>query len=100
MVAPASAKLTPAFAAVTVLPAPHVVGPRATAVFTRFAGYVSVNAAPVIGVTFGFVSVIVRTDASLVPIDDGENALATVRVSRTVSVADAAAVLPALAVVM
>ena len=52
MVPPESATLLPPLAAVTV-PAPHVVAPAGAAVFTRPAGYVSVNAAPVIATAFG-----------------------------------------------
>ena len=56
------------------------------------------NAAPVTAPAFGFVSVIVRILVSLVPIDAGANAFATVRPEATVSVAEAAAPEPALAV--
>ena len=98
-VAAESATLPPPFTAVTAPPA-HVVAPLAEAVFTRFAGYVSVNAAPVTAVALGFVSVIVRTLVSLVPIEVGENAFATVREFSTDSEALAVAVLaPALVVV-
>src|SRR5438270_453769 len=98
MVAPESATLPPPLAAVT--EPPQVVAPSALAVFTRFAGYVSVNAAPVIGVVFGFVSVIVRTLGSLVPMETGANAFATVSALSTVRLALAAAVLaPAFVVV-
>src|SRR5690348_18006343 len=83
--------LVPLLAAVSVGAPPHVVAPLALAVLARFAGYVSVNAAPVTAVAFGFVSVIVSTLVSLVPIEVGENALATVSGPSTVSVADAAA---------
>ena len=61
MVPPESATLVPLLAAVTV-PAPQVVAPEGDAVFTRPAGYVSVNAAPVTAVAFGLVSVMVSTD--------------------------------------
>ncbi len=98
-VPPESATLIPLFAAVTVPPA-HVVAPLALAVFTRLAGYVSVKAAPVAAVAFGFVSVIVRTDTSVVPIEAGVNDLATVSAFNTVRLALAAAVLaPAFVVV-
>ena len=46
------------------------------------AGYVSVNAAPVIAVALALVSVIVRTDVPPTPIADGANALAMVRGDR------------------
>ena len=98
-VAPESATLAPLLAAVTEPPT-QVVAPLALAVFARFAGYASVNAAPVIAVAFGFVSVIVRTLASLVPMDAGAKALATVSPLSTVIDALAAAVLaPAFVVV-
>ena len=88
----------PLFAAVTVPPA-QVVAPLAAALLTRFAGYVSVNAAPVTAVAFGLVSVMMRTLVSLVPIELGANAFATVSPPRTLRVAFAAAVLaPAFAV--
>src|SRR5438045_2254285 len=94
----ASATLAPLFAAVSV--PPHVVAPLAEAVFTRFAGYVSVNVAPVTAAAFGLVSVIVSTLVSLVPIEPGVNDLATGSPLATVSVSLAAAVLaPALALV-
>src|SRR6266849_3195130 len=66
-VAPESATLVPLLAAVTVPPA-QVVAPLALAVFTRFAGYVSVNAAPVTAVAFGLVSVIVSTEVAFAAI--------------------------------
>ena len=88
------------FAAVTVGAPPQVVAPLALAVFTKFAGYVSVKAAPVAAVAFGFVSVIVSTLVSLVPIEPGVKDLATVSAFRTVRLAFAAAVLaPAFVVV-
>jgi hypothetical protein len=60
----------------------------------------SVKAAPVTALAFGLLSVMVSTDASLVPTEAGVNDLAAVRPVRTVSVALAAAVLaPPLAVV-
>src|SRR5438128_11555664 len=91
--------LPPPLAAVTVPPA-HVVAPDADAALTRFAGYVSVSAAPVTAVAFGLVSVIVSTLVSFVPIELGVNAFATVSPARTLSVALAAAVLtPAFVVV-
>ena len=80
----ASATLAPPLAAVTE-PAPHVVAPLALAVLTRFAGYVSVKAAPVTAVAFALVSVIVNTLASLVPMELGANDLATVSAPSTVS---------------
>ena len=98
-VAPESTRLAPLLAAVTVPPT-QVVVPEAEAVFTRPAGYVSVNAAPVTAVGFGFVSVIVRTLVSLVPIEAGVNDLATVSWLATTSVSFAATVLdPAFVVV-
>ncbi len=98
-VAPDNAALVPLLAAVTVPPT-HVVAPEADAVFTRPAGYVSVNAAPVIAVAFGLVSVIVITLTSFVPSDAGEKALATVRSVSTLKVALPAVVFePALVVV-
>src|SRR5438128_1915522 len=84
--------LPPPLAAVTVPPA-HVVAPDADAVLTRFAGYVSVNAAPVTAVAFGLVSVMVSTLVSFVPIELGANAFATVSPPRTLRFALAAAVL-------
>ncbi len=98
MLAPESATLLPLLAAVTVPPA-HVVAPLATAVFTRPAGYVSVNAAPVIGLAFALVNVIVSTEVALGATSDGTNALATAGCDSTVSVAEAPAEVPALAVV-
>ena len=56
------------------------------------------NAAPVAATAFGLVSVMVRTEVSLVPIDAAANAFATESAAFTVSEAFAAAVLaPALA---
>ena len=86
----ASARLVPLFAAVTV-PALHVVAPEAELVFTRPAGYVSVNAAPVTAAAFGFVSVTVSTLVPLMPITGGVKDFATVRLESTVSVAVAGA---------
>src|SRR5476649_1672623 len=60
-----SATLAPPLAAVTA-PA-QVVAPAGVAVLTRPTGYVSVNAAPVIAVVFGLLSVMVSTDAAPVP---------------------------------
>ena len=58
------------------------------------------KAAPVAAVAFGFVSVIVSTLVSLVPIEAGVNDLATVSAFNTVRLALAAAVLaPAFVVV-
>jgi hypothetical protein len=99
MVPLASARLLPPLAAVTV-PAPHVVAPEAEAVFTRPAGYVSVNVAPVAAVAFGFVSVMVSTLVLPVPTAAGENDFATESAELMVSEPLPAAVLdPALAVV-
>ena len=93
-----SARELPPLAAVTT-PAPHVVAPEADAVFTRPGGYVSVNAAPLAAVAFGFVSVIVITLLSLVPIEASAKALVTVSALNTVSEPLAAATLePAFAV--
>ena len=59
------------------------------------------NAAPVIAVAFGLVSVIVSTDVSLVPIEPGAKVLVPVNAFSTVSVPLAAAVFaPALVVVI
>ena len=91
-VAPESATLPPPFAAVTVAPPPQVVAPLALAVLTRFAGYVSVNAAPVTAVAFALVSVMVSTLVSFVPIELAEKDFAAVSGESTVNVADAAAV--------
>jgi hypothetical protein len=93
-----SATLGPLFAAVTV-PAPHVVAPRGVVVFVIPAGYVSVNAAPVSAVAFGLVIVIVRTEAELGDTLFGANAFAIVACCSTVSVAVAAAAVPAFVVV-
>src|SRR5438477_174327 len=98
IVPPESATLLALLFAVTT--PPQVVAPLAAAVFTRFAGQVSVKAAPVIAAAFGFVSVIVSTLVSLVPIEPGVKDLATVSAFRTVRLAFAAAVLaPAFVVV-
>src|SRR2546421_29228 len=98
MVAPESARLAPLLAAVTVPPA-QVVAPEAEAVFTRPAGYVSVNVAPVTGEAFGLVSVIVITLVSPVPIAAGAKALAMFNADNTDKDALPAAVLaPAFAV--
>ena len=91
--------LEPLFAAVTMPPA-QVVAPLALAVFTRPAGYVSVNAAPVTAAAFGLVSVMVSTLASLEPMEAGVKLFATVRPPSTVSDAFAAAAFaPALVVI-
>ena len=95
IVAPDSDTLTPPPARVAVPPA-HVVD--ADPVPLRFAGNVSVNAAPVIGAAFAFPSVIVRSDVPPAPIVAGANDFATVGFARIVSVALAAAAVPALAV--
>ena len=73
--------------------------PAGAAVFTRLAGYVSVNAAPVIAVALLLVSVIVSTDTAFGAIGFGANALATAGCARTVKVAVAALAVPALVVV-
>ena len=57
------------------------------------------NAAPVIGVAFGLVSVIVSSDVAFGADRDGAKDLATAGCASTVSVADAAAAVPALVVV-
>ncbi len=58
------------------------------------------KSAPVTALAFALVSVMVRTEAPLVPIEAGVNDFATVRLPSTVSVAFAATVLaPALVVV-
>ncbi len=98
-VPPESATLLPFAAAVTVAPAQLVEAPGA-AVFTRPAGYVSVKAAPVAANAFGLTIVIVSTEASFVPIEDGVKPFAAPGEVATVSVAFAATVLaPALVVV-
>jgi len=98
IVAPDSATLLPLFAPVTV--PPHVVAALALAVFTRLAGYASLKAALVAAAPFGFVSVIVITLVSLVPMVAGANAFATVSALATVSVSLAAAALDAALVVV
>ena len=99
IVAPASATLVPPLAAATV-PGPQLVVPFAVAVFTRPAGYASVKPAPVIAVAFELVSVIVSTEGAFGATPIGAKALVIVGRARTVSVALAGAVVPALAVVM
>src|SRR5439155_22240646 len=98
IVPPESATLVALLTAVTVPPA-HVVAPLAAAVFTRFAGYVSVKDAAVSAVAFGLVSVMVSTEAAFVPTVAGANALATVACASTVRVAEPPAAVPALVVV-
>src|SRR5688500_18108365 len=98
MVPPVSATLPPPSAAMMLPPAQVVVAPWGAA-FTRLAGYISVNAAPVIAVAFGLVSVIVSTDAAFAATATGANALAMVGRASTVNVALAATAVPALVVV-
>src|SRR5258706_7868432 len=98
MVAPESATLPAPLTAVTAPPA-HVVAPEAGAPLTRPAGYVSVNAAPVIAAAFALLSVMVSTEVPAMPIEAGANALATVGCRRTVRVDDALGAVPALVVV-
>ena len=98
MVPVASATLAPPLAAVTAPPA-HVVAPEAGVAFTRPAGYVSVNAAPVIAAALGLVSVIVSVEVTPTPTVAGAKAFAIVGCRRTVSVEDALAAVPALVVV-
>ncbi len=98
IVPPVSATVLPPFVAVTVPPV-HVVAPAGVALLTRLAGYVSVNAAPVIGDAFEFDSVMVRTVVEPGAIEVGEKAFATVGCARTFNVAVAAAAAPALVVV-
>ena len=93
-----SATPVPLAAAVTV-PAPHVVAPAGVPVLTRFAGYESLNAAPVIAVAFGFVSVIVSTDAPLGATFTGAKDFAIAGCASTASVAVAAVAVPAFVVV-
>src|SRR5258705_111453 len=81
---PGRATLLPPLAAVTV-PAPHVVAPAGVAVLRRPAGYVSVNAAPVMAEAFGLVSVMVSTEATPVPTAAGVNDFATAGWPSTVS---------------
>src|SRR5258706_550891 len=98
MVAPESATLPAPLTAVTAPPA-HVVAPEAGAPLTRPAGYVSVNAAPVIAAAFALLSVMVSTEVPAMPIEAGANALAIVGCRRTVSVEEALGAAPALVVV-
>jgi len=98
MVAPESATLLPLFAPVTV--PPQVVAALALAVLTKPAGYVSVNAALVAAVPFGFASVIVITLVSLVPMVVGAKDFVTAMTLATVSVSLAGAVLDAASVVV
>src|SRR5205814_5471288 len=88
IVPPESATLPPPLAAVTAPPT-HVVAPFAGFALTRFAGYVSVNAAPVIAVALLFESVIVSVEVPLIPTAVGLNAFAIVGCASTVSVAEA-----------
>src|SRR4051812_49940477 len=92
-VAPEIATPAPLLAPVTVGDPPQLVAALALAVLTRFAGYVSVKATPVTADALLFVSVIVRTLESFVPIDEGLNALVAVSEALTFSVAVAAAAL-------
>ena len=93
IVPPESATLAPPLAAVTVPPA-QVVAPEAGVALTRFAGYVSVNAAPVIAVALPLVSVTVSVDVPLRPIAVGLKAFAIVGCASTVSVAEAPFAVP------
>src|SRR5258707_14505019 len=74
MVAPLAPTLGLPLMATTVPPA-HVVAPLAGLALTRFAGYVSVKAAPVIATAFELVSVMVRVEVAFTPTADGLNAL-------------------------
>ena len=67
--------------------------------FTRPAGYVSVNATPVTATALVLPSVSVRTEVAPRPTAAGENALASVGCASTVRVAAAPEAVPALAVV-
>src|SRR5258705_203689 len=97
MVPPASATLV-AFAAAVRTP-PHVVAPAGVPVFTRPAGYVSVKAAPVIAEALVLVSVMVRIDGAFGSMAVGLKLFAMDGCALTVSVAEAAAAVPALVVV-
>src|SRR5687768_2531085 len=98
MVPPASARLEAPAAAVTAPPA-QVVAPAGVPVFAIAAGYVSVNAAPLIAVVFGLVSVIVSTEVPPGPIEAGANTLVAVGGESTASVAEAPGTVPAFVVV-
>ena len=98
IVAPDNATVPPPLAAVTVPPA-HVVEPAGVAVFTRFTGYVSVKAAPVIAVVFALERVIVSTEATFGATLAGAKDFASVGCASTLSVAVAAALVPTFAVV-
>ena len=98
IVAPLNATEPPPAAAVTVPPA-QVVAPLGVPVLTRFAGYVSVKAAPVILAVLGFVRVTVNTEVRFLPITFCVNDFATVGGLMTVRVADAGAPVPAFVVV-
>ena len=99
IVAPESATVLPAPAAVTVPPT-QVVAPAGVAVFARPAGYVSVNAAPVTATLFVFASVSVSTDGTFMPTAAGAKAFASVGCASTVRVAVGPATVPAFVVVM
>ena len=97
MVPPASCTVLPLLAAVTT--PPQVVAPPAAAVLVRPAGYVSVNAAPVIAVALELERVRVSTDAAPGATSDGLNDFAIVGWLRTVRVLNAAPDVPAFVVV-
>ncbi len=96
---PAIARLAPPLAAVIVPPV-HVVAALVVAAFTRPAGYVSVNATPVMADVFALVSVTVSVEVAPVVIGLAEKALATDGWLRTFNVPVAAAALPAFVVEM
>ncbi len=83
----------------TTVPPAHVVAPLAGLALTRFAGYVSVKAAPVIATAFELVSVMVRVEVPFTPIGFAPNAFETAGCAITKSVAEAPDAMPALVVV-
>jgi hypothetical protein len=99
IVPPERASELPPLAMVTAPPQELVTG--AAAVFFMLAeGYVSVKAAPVMAVVFGLVSVMLIFETPFIRIELGLKLLADVGGAITISVAEAAARLPALAVEM
>lgn len=88
-----------AFTEAVTVPVVQVVAAFETTALRRFAGYVSVNAAPVIAVVLGFVRVMVSVEVSLTATLTGEKDLATVGGRSTCNVAlDAAKFVPPLEV--
>jgi hypothetical protein len=97
IVPPARASELPPLTMVTVPPQVFVVG--VAAVFFKLAeGYVSVKAVPVMAVVLGLMSVIVIVEAPDTGMTLGLNIFVAVGVENTVSVSEAAAIEPALAV--